>query len=189
MILLLGPTGGGKSVQGTMLGDRHHWRWLSTGELLRGTNDPEILNDVKIGKMISDEVVNKLVFAEIADNFSAGEERKIILDGYPREVKQAEALSRHEFDRLGREPVDIVIDVRMTKKEIMKRLALRGRVEDSPEIIESRLKLHDEQTQPLKDYYKSLGVPVSEVDGVGSVGEVHDRIEKILEDRKVVGAF
>jgi adenylate kinase len=189
MIIFLGPTGSGKSTQGQLMAARHGWRWLSTGEVLRRTNDAEIKQRLLAGRMVPDEITNRLVAAEIAKSQTATEERKIILDGYPRSVAQAKVLSQHEFDRLGREPVDIVVDIKMTKAEILKRLALRGRMEDNPQVIESRLKLHDEQAKPLKDYYLGIGVPVVEIDGVGTVGVVHDRIESALEQHKITGTF
>jgi len=189
MILLLGPTGSGKSVQGKMLANRHGWAWLSAGELLRATNDPKVMELMRQGKLVPDGLTNQVVFDELAKFPTSEEERKVILDGFPRVAVQAEALTKHETERLGREPVDIVIDIKMTKKEILARLKLRGRMEDSPEVIEDRLKLHDKETQPLKDYYEKNGVPIETVDGVGTVGEVHDRIETKLEQYKITGSF
>ncbi|MDR1196787.1 MAG: nucleoside monophosphate kinase [Candidatus Nomurabacteria bacterium] len=189
MILLLGPTGSGKTVQGQMLADRHGWVWISAGNLLREVNDPAINQMMLKGIMIPHDTINKLVFERIAKSKTASEERKFILDGYPREAEQAATLTKFEFDRTGREPIDIVIDLRITKEEIAKRLSLRGRAEDSPKVIADRLKLHDKQTKEIKDYYSALNVPIVTIDGVGTVGEVHDRIEKVLEDRQVLGAF
>jgi adenylate kinase len=189
MIVLYGPTGSGKSVQGKMLADRHGWRWLSAGELLRQTNNPKISSFQLVGKMVPDSVINDLMFAEIAKSQTAGEENKIILDGYPREAKQAKALSRQEFDRIGREPINLVVNLKINRTEILKRLNLRARPEDTLETIENRLKLHDEQAKGIEEYYRDLGVETVNVDGVGSVGEVHDRIEKVLENRKIVREF
>jgi adenylate kinase len=189
MIVLFGPTGSGKSVQGKLMAERHGWRWLSAGELLRAANDSDITKRQKAGQMIPDDIVNAVVFAEIDKIPTASEERKIVLDGYPRHLQQAEALSRHELDRLGREPVDIIIDIHMTRREIFRRLELRGRMEDDLATIKKRLRTHTTQTRVIKKYYRKLGVPIVRIDGVGTVGQVHDRIEQKLELHRVIGEF
>lgn len=189
MILFLGPTGSGKSVQGKLLAERHGYTWISAGELLRELNDADIQELLSKGKLVPNHIVNKLVFDKLATFSTSEEENKVIFDGYPRTVSQAKALSQQEFNRLGHEPIEAVIDIEMTKEEIMNRLKFRNRDEDKPEVIEARLKLHEEKVKPLKKYYMDKGVPIEQIDGVGEVGEVHDRIEKKLEDLKVIGRF
>lgn len=189
MILFLGPTGSGKSVQGKLLADRHGYTWVSAGELLRDVNDLKIQDLLKQGKLVPDNFINQIVFDRLAQFGTSEEENKVIFDGYPRTISQAKALSAQEFNRLGHEPIEIVIDVKMTKEEIMKRLKLRQREEDTPEIIEKRLKIHNEKAKPLIDYYKSKNVPIEQVDGVGTVGQVHDRIEAKLEKHNIVESF
>ena len=56
MILLFGPTGAGKSMQGQMLAVRQGWKWLSTGEMLRQSDDPAVIATLKSGELVSDEL-------------------------------------------------------------------------------------------------------------------------------------
>jgi adenylate kinase len=176
-------------MQGQLMAMRHGWRWLSAGQLLRDTHDPKIYKYMRAGKMIPHKITNKIIFDEIDKVGTSGEERRHILDGYPRDVEQAKALVGHEINHCGKPQIDIIIVIDMTKKEILKRLSLRGRLEDNIETIENRLKLYAQQTAPMLEYFKELGVPIERVNGVGTVGEVHDRIQKVLEEKKIVGAF
>lgn len=189
MIIFIGPTGSGKSMQAQLMAVRHDWRWLSAGQLLRDTRDPKIYKYMRAGKMLPHKIMNKIMFNEIDKTKTSSEERKHILDGYPREVAQVKALVQHEINHCGKHQIDIVIVIDMTKTEIMKRLLLRGRLEDDNETIEHRLELYAEQTKPILEYFTEIGVPIEHINGVGKVGEVHDRIETVLEDYKIVGAF
>lgn len=189
MIIFIGPTGSGKSMQGQLMAVRHGWRWLSAGQLLRDTRDPKIYKYMRSGKMLPHKISNKIMFAEIDKVKTSGEERKHILDGYPRDIEQAKALVEHEINHCGKPQIDAVIVINVTEKEIFKRLLLRGRMEDSQATITYRLKLYAEQTEPILDYFRSINVPIDHINGVGTVGEVHDRIQKVLEVRNVVGEF
>ena len=61
MIVFFGPAGAGKSVQGQMLAARNGWRWLSAGQLLRDTRDPELFAQMRTGGLVDPEKVNKLI--------------------------------------------------------------------------------------------------------------------------------
>ena len=189
MIILFGPTGSGKSVQGQLLAARHGWRWISAGQLLRDSHDPRVYKYMLKGKLAPNKFTNQLVFDEIDKVRTSGEERKHILDGFPRDLSQAKALVEHEIEHTGKPMIDIVIVINMTNAEVLRRLKIRGRMEDNPETIAYRLKTFHEQVEPVVEYLASLNVPIEHVDGVGTVGEVHDRIEKVLEAHGVVGAF
>jgi adenylate kinase len=176
-------------MQGQLLAVRHGWHWLSMGELLRETNDPKIHEYQKLGKMVPNKTSNQIMLTKIAEIQAADQTAKFILDGYPRELEQAKALSEFGIEKLGREPIDLVLDIQMTEAEIIKRLQKRGRVDDTIASIKERLKLHSEVFKVTREYYLDLKVPVVQVNGIGLVGEVHDRIEKVLEDRQIVGEF
>ena len=76
--------------------------------------------------------------------------------------------------------MNIAIVISAPAEEIFKRLAIRGRMDDAPDTIAHRLEVYKQETEPVLNYYRELGVPVVEIDGVGTVGEVHDRIEEAL---------
>ena len=176
-------------MQGQLMAVRHGWRWLSAGQILRDTRNPKIYKFMRAGKMIPHKIMNEIMFSEIDKVKTSEEERKHVLDGYPREVEQAKALVKHEINHCGKPQIDIVIVLNMTKKEILKRLSLRGRLEDNIETIENRLKLYTDQTDPLLDYFKEINIPIEYIDGVGTVGEIHDRVQESLEKHKIVGEF
>ena len=180
MIIFFGPTGSGKSMQGQLLAARHGWRWISAGQLLRDVSDPSIYEALKNGQLVPDEYINKLILNSVDDVRNADDIQRVILDGYPRTVDQAGVLFEH--NKAHGESIDIVVVLNITEKEILKRLRLRGRMEDSPEIISDRLKQYSNTIQPILDFLSSKNVPVVQIDGVGSVGAVHDRIEKTIEE-------
>jgi len=187
MIIFFGPAGSGKSMQGQLLAARHGWRWLSSGQVFRDHATPEMAEFLKTGELIPDELTNKTVFAALDTAHTCGEVGAVVLDGYPRTVAQAEALTQHEIARCGKNNVDMCVVLEVPKSEIMRRLAVRGRGEDQPETIEKRLQIHRGEIYPLLDYYNDLDVPIEHIDGVGTVGEVHDRIEAALVSYDIVG--
>ena len=88
MILLFGPTGAGKSMQGQMLAVRQGWKWLSTGEMLRQSDDPEIIKILKSGELVSDELTYQ-VFEKAVQEARDKQYSNIIVDGFPRTKEQA----------------------------------------------------------------------------------------------------
>jgi adenylate kinase len=94
MILLFGPTGAGKSMQGQMLAVRQGWKWLSTGQMLRDSNDAEVIEVLKSGELVSDELTYEMFDAAIKDA-KAKKYDKVIVDGFPRTKAQAEWLAEY----------------------------------------------------------------------------------------------
>ncbi len=177
MILFFGPPGSGKSVQGQLLVARNGWSWLSTGELFRKSTDQKVLDYLATGELINDDMTNR-VLAEALHGMS--NTRHIVLDGYPRNTDQAKWLSDHLPGH--QRQVNAIIVFEVSKEELTKRLSGRGRSEDNLAVIERRLNIYDEQTQPVLDFYEKLGVPICRVDGHGSVGTVHDRIQDAIDN-------
>jgi len=186
MIIIFGPAGSGKSMQGQMLAARHGWRWLSSGQMFRDHADQDILKLLKSGELVPDEITNKLIFKSLDKAHTCGEVDRVILDGYPRNVDQAQALVDHEQKRCGENGVSMCIVLEVPRDEIMKRLTKRGRLEDEPESIERRMQIHRAEIYPLLDFFNDLKVPIVHINGVGTVGEVHDRIEAELVSYEIV---
>lgn len=176
MILFFGPPGSGKSVQGQLLVARNGWSWLSTGQLFRNSRDPEIHKLLASGELISDDLTNKVLDEALSD---LKDTPNIVLDGYPRNTAQAEWLMEH-LPKHGRK-IGAVIVFEVSSGELARRLAGRGRAEDSSEVIKRRLDIYEEQTRPVLDFYEHQDVPVCKIDGHGSVGVVHDRIQAAAE--------
>ncbi|HET6746498.1 MAG TPA: nucleoside monophosphate kinase [Candidatus Saccharimonadales bacterium] len=181
MIVFFGPAGAGKSVQGQMLAARNGWRWLSAGQLLRDTHDIELIKDMQTGKLVDTEKVNKLMGQALkrAKNID-----RVILDGFPRQLSQAKWLveTQPEHER----SIAIVIVLEVPRSELLKRIEVRGRVDDTPEAVDERLKIYRTEIYPILTYLTEQGVNIAHIDGTGTVGQVHDRIMEELEACKLV---
>ena len=181
MIIFFGPAGAGKSVQGQILAARHGWRWLSAGQLLRDTHDTDIIKQMQMGELLPPVLVNGVVGEALA---AAKDVSRVILDGYPRELEQARWLVDNATHH-GRD-IKLVVVLEVPRGEVVKRLKVRGRSDDTPEAIDKRLNLYRSEIYPILDLLNNLGVPIAHLDGVGTVGEVHDKIEAELVDRGIV---
>lgn len=181
MIVLFGPAGAGKSMQGQLLAARMGWRWLSAGQVLRDTHDPEIVKTMHEGKLISHELITRIMGEAIS---RAGDIDQIILDGFPRELPQAEWLINSKTDH-GRD-ISLAVVLEVPRDELLKRLSIRGRSDDTPEAIDQRLNIYRQEVYPILGLFSERDVPVVHVDGVGGVGEIHDRIFAELQSRGIV---
>lgn len=175
MIVFFGPAGAGKSVQGQMLAARQGWRWLSAGQLLRDTHDIELLKEMQTGKLVTSDKVNELMgkALERAKNID-----RVILDGFPRELSQAKWLvkTQPEHER----SIALVVVLEVPRSELLKRIEVRGRVDDTPEAVDERLKIYRTEMYPILSYLTEQSVNIAHIDGTGSVGQVHDRIMEEL---------
>ena len=180
MIVFFGPAGAGKSVQGQMLAARHGWRWLSAGQLLRDTHDIELIKEMQTGSLVDPKKVNKLMGDALkrATNID-----RVILDGFPRQLEQAQLLidSQPEHQR----SIALVVVLEVPRSELLKRLEVRGRVDDTPEAIDERLRIYRTEMYPILSYFTESGINIVHIDGTGSVGQVHDRIMEELEACKL----
>lgn len=176
MIVFFGPAGAGKSVQGQMLAARNGWRWLSAGQLLRDTRDFELIKQMQTGKLVDPHKVNELMTDAIKRSHSVD---NVILDGYPREMGQAKWLIEKRTHH-GRD-IKLVVVLEVPKSELLKRLEVRGRVDDTPDAIDERLKIYRTEMYPILSYLTEQGVNIVHIDGVGTVGQVHDRIMEELQ--------
>lgn len=171
MILLMGPAGAGKSVQGHKLADEHGFAYISTGELFRlfltGRRRAELLE----GKLISDQetidMIDKVIdIIDTADQF--------ILDGFPRTAIQVDWLLGQVA--AGRFEKPEVIHLSLSEEEIYKRLSLRGRPDDTVDAIKKRYELYISQTRPILTKLADAGVVVHEINGEGAPLEVYERV-------------
>ncbi len=173
MILLFGPTGAGKSMQGQMLAVRMGWKWLSTGQMLRESTDPEVIEVLKSGELVSDELTYEVFDAAIQDA-KAHDYAKVIVDGFPRTKEQAEWLADHM--QKSDERIELVVVLEVPEAEIMNRLEKRGRMEDNPETIARRMNIYRQKMYPVLGSFAEDGVRIIHMDGTGTAGEVHDRL-------------
>lgn len=176
MILFFGPMGAGKSVQGQILAARHGWRWISTGQLLRETLDPEVLHKMSTGELIDESTMLDLLAAA----FDRSKDMPhLILDGFPRTLKQAKWLVENE-KKHGRS-IQLVVVLEVPQQELLHRLHIRGRVDDAPETIAKRMVIYRQKIYPILTYLTEKHIRIVHIDGADTVGKVHDRIEAELE--------
>ena len=178
-LLFIGPPGAGKGTQAARLCDTHGLRHLSTGDLLRsevsagsvlGKEAEAVMNR---GELVSDD----LVLAIVRSQLTALNGQGWLLDGFPRNVAQAEALE----PLLGelQQSIEIVVLLELSDEVLVERLLARGRADDNESVIRNRLEIYRKQTAPLIDYYKSKELLVS-VDAQGSVDAITTRLEERL---------
>lgn len=180
MIIFFGPAGAGKSMQGQILAARMGWRWLSAGQILRDTHDPEIVQTMHEGKLVPHESITRIMGEAIS---KSGDIDQIILDGFPRELQQAEWLVQSKTDH-GRD-IGLVVVLEVPRDELLKRLAIRGRADDTPEAIDQRLTIYRQEMYPILGLFTEQHIPVVHIDGTGTVGEIHDRIFAELKSRNL----
>ena len=175
MILLMGPAGAGKSLQGHKLADEHGYAYISTGEIFRlfltGKRRAAMLE----GKLMTDEETIDMIDKVLDIIDTSGE---FILDGFPRTASQVEWLMKQV--KKGRFPAPVVVHMDVSEKETRKRLALRGRPDDTPESITERYRLYAEKTQPILQQFRDGGLKVLDVDADGTPTRVYKNIVEAL---------
>lgn len=179
-LVLLGPPGSGKGTQAARLKDELQIPHISTGDLLRaevaagselGLQAKEVMAR---GELVSDEILlgmirSRLSREDVANGF--------ILDGYPRNVAQANALDAL-LASIG-QPLQAVVQLDVANELLVERIAGRakaeGREDDNPESVRKRLQVYSDSTAPVIGFYESRGA-LAKVDGVGTLDEVFARI-------------
>jgi adenylate kinase len=178
-LLFLGPPGAGKGTQAQRLAASQNLMHLSTGDLLRAEVQAgsELGRQAEAvmarGELVSDELVLAIVRSRLQQGSGGW-----LLDGFPRNLAQAEAL-----DTLLRElgqPIELVVLMELDDAVLIQRLLSRGRSDDNEEVIRHRLEVYREQTAPLISHYRQLGLLAS-VEAAGSVEEIGARITALTE--------
>lgn len=185
-VILLGPPGAGKGTQAQRLQERHGMKQLSTGEMLRATvaSGSELGRQAKeimdAGQLMPDDLMVEMISDRIAQPDCA---QGFILDGFPRTVRQAEALDEMLAAKGLR--LHAVIEVRVDDEVLVDRIETRiaesqtVRSDDNVETLRKRLAVYHAQTAPILPYYAGKGRLVT-VDGMKSIDQVSDEIEAIL---------
>ncbi|MBI32966.1 MAG: adenylate kinase [Gammaproteobacteria bacterium] len=210
-LILMGAPGSGKGTQAEKLMDEYDCRQISTGVLLRqaiesgsdlGNKVQKIMSE---GLLVSDEIVLDLIKNEL----SGIGESSFLLDGYPRNINQAQSL-RDFLENIDK-PLDFSILIDVPSEILIKRLSGRRtcsltgktlnvyfssqsdldeclssggelvqREDDNEESIIKRIEVYEQQTEPMIDFYRSAGLLLT-IDGQGSVDDVYLRLKKLME--------
>ncbi len=178
-LLFLGPPGAGKGTQAQVLAAERSLLHLSTGDLLRA----EVQAGSELGReaeavMARGELVSDALVLAIVRSRLQGHSGGWLLDGFPRNPAQAEALDGL-LEELG-QGIELVVLLELDDAVLIQRLLGRGRADDNEEVIRHRLNVYREQTAPLIAHYRSRGQLVA-VDAAGSVAEIGSRIAAVLD--------
>jgi len=185
--LLIGPPGAGKGTQAALLAQAYGIPAVSTGDIFRANvkNETELgvlaKSFMDKGEYVPDSLTNDLVRDRLAQ---ADVSEGFLLDGYPR--TQDQVLELDAILSSNHTGLDAVILLASDPDELVRRLLKRaqeqGRADDTEEVIRHRQNVYLEQTQPLIEVYSARGLVV-EIDGIGQVGEVTERILNALTAR------
>ena len=191
-LLMLGPPGSGKGTHGTRLSEEHGVVHVSSGDVLRA----ELANGTPLGRklagylakgdLVPDDVLFELL-VPIAVS-AAQDTGGFIADGFPRTPAQA----RRAYQEIGIDrdlPLQAVVSLVVPEPVLMQRLLdrarVQGRADDTPEIIQHRLDMFREQTEPLVDYYRGRRILLP-IDGDQSTDEVYVEIKTGLAERGII---
>ena len=184
-IILFGPPGVGKGTQAKILSEKYHIPHVSTGDMLR--EEIKLQTDLGIkAKVLMDAgnlVPDDIMIGMIRNVLQSTKCRNgIILDGFPRTVEQAMALKSMMADL--NITLKKVLYIEVTEEHIMERLLKRSEVEhradDTAETITKRIAIYKKSTEPVKDYYESIGM-LSSINGEGTVDEVSKLMAEALK--------
>jgi adenylate kinase len=212
-IVLVGPPGAGKGTQATRLAEKLKIPHISTGDLFRTNMSRQTelgklaKSYIEAGELVPDEVTIGMAKDRMEQPDAAG---GFLLDGFPRNVPQAEALD--ELLQTERMQLDAVLDLEVPEEEVVKRIAgrrvcrndsahvfhvtyspprqegvcdvcggeLYQRHDDSEETVRTRLEVYHTQTEPIIDYYKTQGLVIT-ISALGKVDEVTRRALEALK--------
>lgn len=190
-LILLGPPGAGKGTQAARLVEKYGIPQLSTGDMLRAAvkaGTPVGLKAKAVmesGGLVSDEIVIGIIKDRIKEADAA---KGFILDGFPRTVAQAEALTA--LLAAEKMNLDAVVELKVDEKALMARIENRARetvaaggtvrADDNPESFKIRLDAYREQTAPVSAYYAKIG-ELKTVDGMAPIDDVTAAINGVLK--------
>jgi adenylate kinase len=189
-LLIVGPPGAGKGTQSARISSRFDIPSIATGDIFRANIRDKTELGLKVAEIINagDYVPDSLTNDLVANRLKEDDAREgFLLDGYPRTVDQLAFLD----DVLAADGtaldavIQLVVDPDEVVSRLLKRAHVEGRTDDTAETIRYRQELYQRETAPLIAIYKDRGLVV-EIDALGEVDEVADRIAEALNEREIV---
>jgi len=188
-VLVLGPQGSGKGTQAKLIAKTYGIPQVATGDMARELKelDSPLGREVKEiydrGELLSDDLIVRM----IRDRLSRGDTIPgFILDGFPRNLAQAEALDALLAEVGRSRSLDVVFEFKIGDREVlMERIAKRaveeGRTDDTPDAIRKRLEIYDRETAPLVEHYRTKHANVVGIHADQPVDDVFAEIQDALE--------
>lgn len=177
MIIFMGIAGSGKGTQSKLFAEKEGYEIISTGDLLRNYGSQEQHKRMLTGEILGDEEVTLLLDKALLE---LSDQDKVILDGYPRRISQAEWLLSQQ--KQGRFHITDVLHLVASREVVKSRLHDRARPDDHHEAIEERFSKYEEATLPILEYLTLNGVPVVDINAERSIPEVQAEILQVVRD-------
>ncbi len=187
-IVLFGPPGAGKGTQSERLIEKYNLVHLSTGDIFRANikGETELGKLAKSfmdqGKLVPDSVTIDMLRSEVLKQSTPN---GFIFDGFPRTNAQAAALDEFllTIDSSILLMLALEVEENELKTRLLKRAGVSGRADDAdPVIIENRIRVYNNETAPVKDYYKQQGKFVS-IDGIGTIDDITQRLFSVIDEK------
>ncbi len=175
MIILMGLAGSGKSTQGQKLAEATGRAWLSAGQVLRNTHDPEVEAIQARGELVPNDLTFRLMTEGMLQ--AVRENKDVVIDGFPRDIEQAQWIA----DNLA-SVMKLVIIINVPKEELVRRLRLRGRGDDTKESIKERFRIVEQNLYSICEILQKSGIKVVNIDGTGTPEEVYKRVSKVVTE-------
>lgn len=185
--ILFGPPGSGKGTQSIKIAEKYGFAHISTGDIFRKNIREKTALGAKVqsiiekGELVPDELLIEILEDALDQHPDVA---GFVFDGFPRTTQQA-----HDLDKMlnkRNESVSLVLALEVNDDEIigrlLKRAEIEGRKDDTKEVIENRINIYNNQTQPLIDFYKEKGKFTS-VNGIGGIEEIFKSICQAIDQK------
>ena len=189
IIILLGPPGAGKGTQAKKICQFKKLFHFSTGDILRNevkqksSIGKKIKSIINAGRLVSDDIILGIVEKIISNEFLKN--KGVLFDGFPRNLDQA--ISFEKLLKKKRKKINFVLHLIIEKDEIIKRIQKRqeeeNRVDDSRNVLNSRIDVYLQETEPLIELYKKQGL-LKKINGMQSIENVNNDMNKFLDEIK-----
>jgi adenylate kinase len=186
---IFGPPGCGKGTQAALIKERLGYLHVSTGDIFRAAlakEDPNALKAKELmekGELVPDDTIRNMLVPQLKSIIDEATDPKgVILDGFPRTLGQAAMLEGilNELELRFTGCVSLQVNQEELVQRLLKRAVIEKRADDTEDIIRERMRVYQEKTAPLEDYFKDKDQLIT-IEGLGEIYEIFGRLEPIIK--------